>query len=148
MKYFTKEWYRRMIALGRLDSSEEYNRLRPEIEAPVDAYRAYVQQNSLSAIDDKLDFHDWRVRSAQRKGNDFCLFLGYGADPVSVLLRCVDAQQIGQELAPKAADYVWLYHEIYLTAVGYEVRLLLTTDGKLCEWSIECARMELTEIDL
>lgn len=147
MQYFTKEWYARMQYAGRCGSQEEWERLRPEIQAPLDAYRTYVQQNSLSAIDDKLDFHDWKVLHARRTENDFCLFLGWGSDPASALLRCVGAQQISQELAPGAADYVWLYHEIYLTATGYELQLLLTADGKRYEWSIQCARMELTHIE-
>ena len=148
MRYFTKEWYARMQYAGRCGSQEEWERLRPEIQAPVDAYRTYVQQNSLSPIDDKLHFHDWRVLHARRVGGDFCLFLGWGSDPASALLRCVGAQQIGQELAPKhAAVYCWLYHEIYLTATGYRLLMLLSADGALYEWSVDCARMELTHIE-
>lgn len=147
VKYFTKDWYARMQRLGICPSQEEGDRLRPDVEAPVDAYRAYTAQNNLSAIDRRLDFHNQRVILAQRKGDDFCLFLGHDADTASILLRFVNAQMIGQELTRfDHAEYRWLYHEIYLTATGYELKMLLAADDALYEWSIQCARMELTEV--
>ena len=147
MKYFTKEWYARMQQMGNCGSQEEWERLRPEIEAPMEAYHTYLEQEGLTAIDQKLNYHDWRVLHAQRDGNDFCLFLGYATDTPSVRLRFVDTQVFGQELSGNPnADYVWLYHELYLTATGYQLQLLLAEADGLYEWSIQCARMELTEV--
>ena len=147
MKYYTKDWYARMLHLSHCGSQETLNRQHPEIAAPANAYRTYTEQNNLSAIDGQLNFHNWRVLLAQRKGDDFCLFLGCDENTASVLLRCVNTRLIGQELAQvEEAEYRWLYHEIYLTAAGYELRLLLAAGHDLCEWSIQCAHMELTEV--
>ena len=147
MKYFTKDWYERMQQMGNCGSQEEWERMRPEIEAPVDAYHAYIERENLTAIDRQLNFHDCRVLHARRNGNDFCLFIDYDVVIPVVLLRCVDAQILGQELseAPNAY-YVWLYHEIHLTPTGYELQILLAANGGPYEWSIRCARIERIEM--
>ena len=112
------------------------------------AYRSYLEEKNLTSIDRRLDFHDWRVLHAQRDGNDFCLFLGHNTDTPSARIRFVDTQVFGQELSETPyADYVWLYHEICLLATGYELQLLLAEADKLYEWSIQCARIELTMIE-
>lgn len=118
MKYYTKEWQKRVS-----DAPDNVRALADEARA---GYRAEQNKNPVPAeFERKLEFHDAQITSAVMDENDLHLYFNHpGYNPFEhnhIVFKNARIKTKEHELA----GCYFIYYEIYRHFLGYEMHMLL-----------------------
>ena len=118
MKYYTKEWQKRV--------SDEPSNARTLADEARAGYRAEQNKNPVPAeFEKKLEFHDAQITSAVMEENDLHLYFDHpGYNPFEhnhIVFKNARIKIKEHELA----GCYFIYYEIYRHFLGYEMHMLL-----------------------